>query len=309
MSAPLTTRPMEVSVHPAPLAVDKSALAQQFSGAAGSYDTWATAQAEIAAELVRRIPDGFGMRPNGTSSASLPEAPLIVELGCGTGLLTAHLLEHYPRARLAGIDLASGMVEHCRRHFADEPRASFVMGDVEDGRVLSALAACRARRSDSAQLPLASLIASSCVAQWFTELAATLRLWTRTLAPGGLMAFACLLEGSFCELEAAYLEALGCGFPGLPLPSSEAVPRLFRAAGLRTLRVDEATVTACYASSREALRSFRQIGAVFEGQPGHQPLGPAALRSLLARYDRRRTAQGLSPVTHRVQYIVAERPR
>jgi malonyl-CoA O-methyltransferase len=304
MSAPLVNlSPGNTHLVCAPLAVDKAALAQQFSGAAGSYDSWATAQAEIAAQLVDRIPSGWDAVP---ASASGARMPLIVELGCGTGLLTAHLLKRYPRARLAGIDLASGMVEHCRRHFA-EPRTSFRVGDVEDARTLAGLAQRQPERDGDVPAHGASLIASSCVAQWFADVPATLQLWSRALAPGGIMAFSCLLRGSFCELEDAYWEATRTRFCGLPLPEAATTPEFFRAAGLRVRRADEARVVAYYATSRDALRSFQQIGAVFEGQPGHQTLGPASLRRLLARYDGFRTPLGLAPVTHRVQYIVAEK--
>jgi malonyl-CoA O-methyltransferase len=310
MSAPLVNLSPANTPFQAPLAVDKSALAQQFSGAAGSYDSWATAQAEIAEQLVHRIPSALDGVPEAEPSA---HAPLIVELGCGTGLLTGHLLRRYRSARLAGIDLASGMVEHCRRHFAAEPRATFLVGDVEDAGTLAGLGQLKASRDEACDdvtaTPQASLIASSCVAQWFADAPATLRLWSRALAPGGRMAFACLLRGSFFELEEAYREATQTRFCGLPLPDASAVPEFFRAAGLRVRLVEEARIVAHYATPRDALRSFREIGAVFEGQPGHQTLSAAALRRLLAHYDRRRTPLGLAPVTHCVQYIVAERAR
>ena len=271
------------------ISVDKNALAQQFSAAAESYDVWAKAQAEIAARLMQHIP------------VELSPA-LIVDLGCGTGLLSAHLLERYQAASLVGIDLASGMVNHCCNSFHQEttcvatpgtaPRARFVLGDVEDRASL---------------VPQAELVASSCVAQWFADIPATVCMWAKALAPGGAMAFACLLEGSFRELEEAFHEGLGRSFRGLPLPGPEALPQLFRACGLRTAVCVEDEVQARYAGARMALRSFQQIGAVFQGQPDHLALGPSALRRLIESYDRRADAEGMVSVTYRVQYIVAER--
>ena len=271
--------------------MDKNALAQQFSAAAERYDVWAKAQAEIAARLMQHIP------------AELSPS-LIVDLGCGTGLLSAHLLQRYPAASLVGIDLASGMVDHCRNSFqmeaafgrasGREARARFVLGDVEDRASL---------------VPHAELVASSCVAQWFADMPATVCMWAKTLVPGGTMAFACLLEGSFCELEQAYHEGLQRSFRGLSLPTQEDLPRLFGGCGLRPTECVEDMVTTRYAGARLALRSFQQIGAVFQGQPDHLALGPAALRRLIESYDSHADAEGMVCVTYRVQYIIAERIR
>ena len=272
------------------VSLDKNALAQQFSAAAAHYDVWARAQAEIAGRLMQHVP------------AELSPS-LIVDLGCGTGLLSAHLLERYPEASLIGIDLASGMVGHCCNRFSGSPepvnpatqsRVRFMIGDVEDRASL---------------VPHAELVASSCVAQWFADMPATVCMWAKSLAPGGTMAFACLLEGSFCELEEAYKAALERSFCGLSLPTPEALPRLFRVCGLRPTVCAEDTVSARYAGARLALRSFQQIGAVFQGQPGHLALGPSALRRLIESYDRHADAEGMVSVTYRVQYIVAERSR
>ena len=161
----------------------------------------------------------------------------------------------------------------------------------------------------NAVVPQAELIASSCVAQWFADLPATLRMWAQALAPGGTMAFACLLEGSFCELEQAYYEALHRSFRGLRLPTPDVLPRLFRDCGLRLAACTEDAVMARYASARAALRSFQEIGAVFQGQPGYPALGPTALRRLMETYDRNAGEQGVVSVTYRVQYVVAERSR
>ena len=159
-------------------------------------------------------------------------------------------------------------------------------------------------------MPQADLIASSCVAQWFTDLPATLRMWAQSLAPGGLMAFACLLRGLFLRIGKRLLRGAA-----VPLPRTASCPRrkasrnCCAVPALTPVVCREGFVTAHYRSSRAALRSFQQIGAVLQGQPGHQSLGPAALRRLIACYDRHLDDQGRAPVTHRVQYIIAERAR
>jgi len=45
----------------------------------------------------------------------------IVELGCGAGDLSALVVERYPEAEIHLVDLATGMIETCRRRFSGAP--------------------------------------------------------------------------------------------------------------------------------------------------------------------------------------------
>jgi trans-aconitate 2-methyltransferase len=57
---------------------------------------------------------------------------LVLDLGCGTGRLTALLLERLPDGRVIGIDLSTNMLATARREMPAEarPRVSFVHADV-----------------------------------------------------------------------------------------------------------------------------------------------------------------------------------
>lgn len=263
--------------------VEKSAVARNFSSAAEHYDVWATAQAEIASDLAFRL-----------SRLERPEPALMVDLGCGTGLLSALLLERCPNASLVGLDMAEGMVETCRSRWGGLGRARFVVGDAEDPTRL---------------VPGADLVACSCAAQWFGDPVGTLGMWGRALAPGGILACAFLIQGSFGELESAYRQALQANFQGLRLWSAETARDIGRVAGLTVLHCQEKSVLASYDSARAALRSYKRIGAVLQGQPGRRPLGPAQMRRLLACYEQQADGSGRVTVTHRVQYLIAEKLR
>ncbi len=65
-------------------------------------------------ELLARIPD--------------IDAHRIVDLGCGTGHLTAMLQERWPDAIVIGIDSSEEMIERAR---SDHPDMTWVVGDVE----------------------------------------------------------------------------------------------------------------------------------------------------------------------------------
>ena len=259
-------------------ALDKAAISRNFSAAAAAYDGWATAQDEIAAGLVRRLPEGLS-----------PAA--VVELGCGTGLLSGRLLARFPVARLLGLDLAAGMVDACRRRFAGDPRARFAVADAEDPR------ACAG--------PV-DLVATSCAAQWFSEPARTFRRWARALAPEGVLAASLLVRGSYPELDEAHRAALGTPFPGLALPSEDEAVALFGCAGLALVAAEAAVVAVPYRSARQALGSFRGLGAILRGQPDRDALGAGRARKLLAAYEALAAAGG-ARVTHRVVHAIARR--
>jgi malonyl-CoA O-methyltransferase len=258
--------------------LDKAAISRNFSAAAGAYDGWADAQDAIADGLVRRLPSGLS-----------PAA--IAELGCGTGLLSRRLLARFPGASLRGLDLADGMVDACRHRFVGQPRARFEVADAEDPR------ACTG--------PV-DLVATSCSAQWFADPAGTFRRWARALAPGGVVAAAMLVRGSYPELDAAHREAFGAPFPGLALPDVDEAAGLLTRAGLTLVDLEAEVVAVPYRSAREALGSFRGIGAVLRGQPGRGALGAGRARRLLAAYEAL-SAPGGARVTHRVIHAIAGR--
>jgi trans-aconitate 2-methyltransferase len=62
------------------------------------------------------------------------EASTIIDLGCGPGGLTATLLDHWPEARIKGIDTSEEMIENARR-LTVAGHLDFEIGDVLTWRV------------------------------------------------------------------------------------------------------------------------------------------------------------------------------
>jgi malonyl-CoA O-methyltransferase len=150
------------------------------------------------------------------------------------------------------------------------------------------------------------LVAASCSAQWFADPAGTFRRWADALAPGGLLAAALLVRGSYPELDAAHRAALGTPFQGLPFPPEDEAAAAVSPPGLVPVVVEAASVTVRYPSARDALGSFRGIGAVLREQPGRTVLGAGRTRRLLAEYEARSPGDG-ARVTHRVLHVIARR--
>ncbi len=257
--------------------IDKHIIADNFSRAAATYDTWAEAHRQIAHRLAAML----HQEPHGA-----------IDLGCGTGILTAELLQRFPGLRLHGIDLAPAMVARCQERWTGRPELTFAVGDLEN-----------------TPFPFVpDLIASSCAFQWLPDLSPVLATLQARLRPGGRFAFAELAAGSLPELR----ETLD----RLKLPSD--TPLVYRnpdnsasdlrEAGFRLEQQTTGNVTAWYPDARTALKSFKGIGAVFTGHPGHRPLAPRQIRDLLQGYaEHFADAQGRVPVTYRAAWFVARK--
>ena len=76
---------------------------------------------------------GFSARSPTGWHDFLPERkqPNVLELGCGTGLFSRHLLARYPEGRFVLTDAAPAMIAECRRNLAaaDQARISFEVMD------------------------------------------------------------------------------------------------------------------------------------------------------------------------------------
>ena len=55
--------------------------------------------------------------------------PAILDVGAGTGLLSAFLLEKFPDARLTLMDIAENMLDEARKRFATRPDTEYVICD------------------------------------------------------------------------------------------------------------------------------------------------------------------------------------
>lgn len=221
----------------------KQKVIAAFSGAATGYDQAAEAQARAADVLVARV-----------RQLALPSAPAVLEIGCGTGMLTRRLLPAIGGDWLV-TDLSPAMVEAARAAIgADKARFRVMDGEQPD---------CADGAFD--------LIVSNLAAQWFADLPGAVARLAGCLKPGGKLALTTLGAGSFAEWRAAH-HSLGveCGIP--VYASAEAL-----AARLPGCRVESHPLAVAYADGRAFLSALKRIGAATPVE-GHRPLSPGALR-------------------------------
>lgn len=221
----------------------KTAIAGAFSAAAATYDAAARAQVRAADALVEEL---------GPLSAPLR----VLELGCGTGLLTRRLAATLPAgSAILATDLSPAMVAAAGKAL---PTVSFAVMDAEAPHVSGPF----------------DLIVSSLAAQWFADLPGALARLAGLLAPGGRLLLATLGAGTFAQWKEAH-RALGLA-SGVPdYPGAEGL-----AAMLPGARVDSRPVALDYADGRDFLKSLEALGAQTP-RPGHRPLPPGQLRRII----------------------------
>jgi malonyl-CoA O-methyltransferase len=264
-----------------PVALDRRAVRAGFARAAATYDANAVLQREIASRLAARL-EYIRLDPQ-----------CILDLGCGTGILTDRLQQRYPRAGLVGVDLAMPMVQAARRR--SRPRWLFRPGRP---RVRFVNAAAEA-------LPFADgsfdLIASSLVLQW-CDPEAVFRECRRVLRPGGLLVFTSFGPDTLRELRSAWRAVDNAVHVHDFVDMHDLGDALVRAR-LADPVMDSERLTLTYAGVREVLRDLKGIGAHNAASARPAGLtGKARFARFCAAYEDWRQPDGRLPASYEVVY-------
>jgi len=210
-----------------------AAIAARFGAKADVYEDYAGLQAAIAARLATHLPE-FA-------------APKVLELGCGTGLLSRHLVARYPGGELHLTDAAPDMIRACRGNLAGaHPNVSFEVMDAAGPIAYENL----------------DLIVTSMMLHWLPDPLEVLTRLRDRLAKGGVLLFATLGPNCFAEWRTVLAtEGLPVGVPHLP-----EMPAV----------VEEEHLT----PDKDSLSFLRRIKAIGGLHPreGYDPLSASELR-------------------------------
>ncbi len=174
--------------------INPNKVKRAFSGAVESYDVHAVLQREIADRLLAHV----------TCARISPKR--ILDIGCGTGYFTRHLVREYPKAEVHALDISQMMVVASRkeqkRRMLWHGKRHYVAGD-----------ACA--------LPFTGgrfdLVTSNLAMQWVPDPQAMMQEMRRVLAPGGLMVFSTFGRRTLSELRHS-LAQISNDRAGLVLP-------------------------------------------------------------------------------------------
>jgi trans-aconitate 2-methyltransferase len=157
----------------------------------------------------------------------------ILDIGCGDGKITAHLVDAVPRGRVVGVDLSSDMIRFSQTKFSskDHPNLSFQVGDA------TCLTFCEEF----------DLVVSFACLHWIKDIPTVLKGVCRSLRPGGRILFQCGGKGNAAQLldvteEITRSEHFAGYFQGFRFPYYFYGPDDYdiwlRQAGLEPIRVE-----------------------------------------------------------------------
>lgn len=254
-----------------------SSPSARFSAAAPHYDREAGVQRAAARAVLNLVPTD--LRPD-----------RILDLGCGSGQLTALLLERWPDAHVVAVDAAPGMIAEAKRRFAGEDRIRWV-------------------EADAAQFqpdPPCPLVVSNCALHWLHPLENGLRHTASLVARGGVLACSVMLRGTLRELHAARHRAAPAKPPMALMPSMEYLEAVWSQEGLTILDAHREERRLFAGAVSDILAGLRLTGVT--GGPlsrGPAPLTRSELKALEKAYPRE--PDGRVAATYVVGYILAER--
>lgn len=148
----------------------KHKIADNFSKAAASYKDYAYIQKQVAQRLMYYAP------------VCDKENIQILDIGCGTGFLTAHLKDYYPNAHITACDISNQMLQECQKLLGQE-NISYLLCDAETYRFTQKY----------------DVIASNMTFQWFDDIGQTLLSYQSSLKEGGKILFSTLVGNTFYE--------------------------------------------------------------------------------------------------------------
>ncbi len=232
--------------------LNEESLIDSFSKHAKTYDRYAQLQKSMAERLASLLP------------TPLPDR--VLEIGCGTGLFTRHLLTQ-PAKQLVLNDIAPGMLEILSNSLTLPKNIKICSGNAE--RI---------------HFENTDLICANAVFQWFQSPQETLEKLNQALTINGRLIFSAFGPQTLIEFrQAANLES------PIDLYKKETWARMVRDSGFAIKTCDVEIRKIFFSSSMTLLKNLQQIGAA-----PIRMVKTGGLRKLMRDYDSKfSTTQGV----------------
>jgi len=251
-------------------------IALSFGKAAQNYETHGFLQQKAAQEFRQFLQRWL---------VELPEGPAL-ELGCGTGLVSAQAAELLGQRSFHLSDLSQQMLAEARSNLTAFPWLTYGVLDA----------------NQSLDPGHYSLVLSALAVQWLADPLASIENLALALKPRGKLVLSFLGAGSFPEWEQA-TQALGLPYTANPLPDAQQVKsRLSALPG--KLEIYRCALVLTFPKARDFFHNFKDIGA---GTKLKQLQLTRGQTKLLIQYLDTQYPEGFE-ASHHVYYLCYEAP-
>lgn len=252
-------------------------IAHTFGRSVVKYHQKADIQRKVADDLVAFI------RP---WKDILPQGP-ILEIGCGTGILTEKIISEFPTRHLVITDISNQMLSFTKKRIGTMNNLEYQILDVDQL---------------IASEPKFSCIVSNFAVQWFSDPALGLKKLGELLLPGGLLLVTFPSSKSFIEWYEKCLE-LGLPYTANPLPEVE---EMIVKLSLGTFQIDycENDLHQKFRNSLDFFKHLKEIGASYS--KSGKSLNSKQLKLLTNYWDSKNNPVS---VKWRVVYLAAKKDR
>lgn len=263
-------------------ALDKRLVRASFDKAAAQYDEVAVLQREVGARILERL-ELIKINPQ-----------RILDVGCGTGILSQALHKRYKKAHLISLDIAPRMLITARKRTTwlqkHLGRQGFICGDAEG-------------------LPVADnsvdMIISSLTLQWCGELEQVFAEFRRALKPDGLLMFTTFGPDTLKELRRSWQIAdtdAGVSTHVNDFIDMHDIGDALLRAGLADPVMDVENFTLTYGDAYQLMRELKSLGAHnVTRQRRHSLTGKKRLQAMVEAYEQFRH-NGRLPASYEVVY-------
>ncbi|WP_206531820.1 malonyl-ACP O-methyltransferase BioC [Sphingobacterium sp. DR205] len=255
------------------IAIDKQRVRSRFSRAAMSYHSTAVIQGQIAEKMITLLQGFIPMRPD-----------RVLEIGCGTGLFSSLLLQHFLPKHIIFNDISPEMITRVTDMVKSQHPSSqycFICDDAE-----------------SCPLPeQLDVIASCSTIQWFERRGSFFARCHSALLENGILAFSTFGEENMREMSATTQVGLSYG------SKSELVAELV-ALGYEILLAEEELLRLYLESPLQVLNHLKQTGVTGITSHGWTK---GKLQAYCNAYTARYTVGREVTLTYHPIYIIAKK--
>lgn len=257
----------------------KQKISRCFAAAAHSYDAAAGLQQMVGNHLFDKL------------VTRTESAPIILDLGAGTGYFSQLLAERYGGSQVIAVDIALPMLKVAKQRSVKKP-VIFCGGDFD-------------------YLPLPTqwvdVVFANMSLQWSLNLSTTLQEIHRVLKPGGLLIFSTLGAQTLSELRTCW-QSINDDVHTNRFLSAELLNKALQQNNFSQDELKVENMQRSYATVYQLMKNLKAIGANYVPDKKNSTLSTkSSFAQLAAAYERYRNSAGLLLATYEVIYVVATR--